>query len=71
MHKLFVQPENLRSDEYKQQLIHNSNVATQLIADISTQLTDKQRRHFNKRIDKYIRLINELAQEARPRQTGS
>ena len=71
LHKLFVQPENLRSDQYQQQLIHNSNVITQLIADISTQLTDKQRKHFNKRVDKYIKLINELAQEVRPGQTES
>ena len=71
LHKLFVQPENLRSDQYQQQLIHNSNVVTQLIADISNQLTDKQRKHFNKRVDKYIKLINELAQEVRPGQTES
>ena len=68
---LFVQPENLRSERYKQQLILNSNVITQLIADIANQLTDKQRKHFNKRIDKYIKLFTELAQDAQLQQAAS
>jgi uncharacterized protein YutE (UPF0331/DUF86 family) len=63
LQKLFVQPENLRSEYYKQQLIHNSGVITQLIADVANQLTDKQKKHLNKRIDKYIKLFNELAEE--------
>ena len=60
---LFAQPENLRTERYKQQLIHNSGVITQLIVDIGQQLTDKQRQHFNKRIDKYSKLFEELAAE--------
>jgi len=63
LHKLFVQPENLRTEHYKQQLIHNSGVITQLITDVGKQLTDKQRQHLNKRIDKYIKLFDELAAE--------
>jgi hypothetical protein len=63
LQKLFVQPENLHSEYYKQQLIHNSGVITQLIADVANQLTDKQKKHLNKRIDKYIKLFNELAEE--------
>ena len=71
LQKLFVQPENLRSERYKQQLIHNSNVITQLIADVANQLTDKQRKHLFKRIDKYIKLFSELAQDAQLQQAAS
>jgi hypothetical protein len=58
-----VQPETLRTERYKQQLIHNAGVITQLIADVGNQLTDKQQKHLFKRIDKYIKLFNELAAE--------
>ena len=64
LQKLFVQPENLRTERYKQQLIHNSGVITQLIADVGNQLTDKQQKHLFKRIDKYIKLFEELAAES-------
>ena len=63
LQKLFVQPETLRTERYKQQLIHNAGVITQLIADVGNQLTDKQKKHLFKRIDKYIKLFNELAAE--------
>ena len=63
LHDLFVNPEQLRTDRYKQQLIHNSDVITQLIADVGNQLTEKQQQHLNRRIDKYINLFNELAAE--------
>jgi hypothetical protein len=63
MQQLFVQPEQLRTEHYTQRLIHNSGVITHLIADIGNQLTDKQHQHFNKRIDKYSKLFEELAAE--------
>ncbi len=70
MHRLFVETETLRSAAYQQMLEHNRQVVTRLIVDISTTLSDKQRRHFNKRIDKYSKLFMELAQEGQPRQAA-
>jgi len=63
MQNLFVQPEQLRTERYKQQLIHNTDVITQLIADVANQLTDKQHQHLNKRIDKYRKLVEDLVAE--------
>ena len=64
LQKLFVEPETLRSERYKQQLIHNAGIITQLITDIANQLTEKQKKHLFKRIDKYIKLFDDLAKEA-------
>jgi hypothetical protein len=64
LQKLFVEPETLRSERYKQQLIHNAGIITQLITDVANQLTEKQQKHLFKRIDKYIKLFDELAAEA-------
>ena len=64
LQKLFVQPETLRSERYKQQLIHNAKIITQLIADVANQLTDKQKKHLFKRIDKYIKLFKDLTEES-------
>ena len=71
MHTLFVNTETLRSTSYKHMLEHNRQVVTHLIVDISKTLSDKQRKHFNKRVDKYIKLFSELAQQAQPRQAAS
>ncbi len=71
MHTLFVNTETLRSTRYKHMLEHNRQVVTHLIVDISKTLSDKQHKHFNKRVDKYIKLFSELAQEAQPRQAAS
>ena len=70
LQKLFVQPETLRSERYKQQLIHNADVITRLIADVANHLTDKQQKHLFKRIDKYIKLFDELAEEAQPQKAA-
>jgi hypothetical protein len=64
LQKLFVEPETLRSDRYNQQLIHNAGIISQLITDVANQLTEKQQKHLFKRIDKYIKLFDELAAEA-------
>ena len=71
MHTLFVNTETLRSTSYKHMLEHNRQLVTRLIVDLSKTLSDKQRKHFNKRVDKYIKLFSELAQEAQPRQAAS
>lgn len=71
MHRLFVDTESLRTATYKHMLEHNRQVVTRLIVDISRTLSDKQRQHFNKRADKYIRLFGELVQDAPPRQAAS
>ena len=70
LQKLFVQPETLRSERYKQQLIHNAGIITRLIADVANQLTEKQQKHLFKRIDKYIKLFDELAEEAQPQKAA-
>jgi len=71
MHTLFVNTETLRSASYKHMLEHNRQLVSRLIVDVSKTLSDKQRKHFNKRIDKYIKLFSELVQEAQPRQAAS
>lgn len=70
MHTLFVNTETLRSASYQYMLEHNRQVVTRLIVDISKTLSDKQRLHFNKRVDKYIKLFSELAQEAGSQQAA-
>ena len=70
LQKLFVEPETLRSDRYNQQLIHNAGIISHLITDVANQLTDKQQKHLFKRIDKYIKLFDELAEEAQPQQAA-
>ncbi len=63
MQTLFVDPESLRSATYKHMLEHNRQVISRLIVDVAHTLTDKQRRHFNQRVDKYVKLFHELAAE--------
>jgi hypothetical protein len=66
MQTLFVNPESLRSNTYKQMLEHNRQVITRLIVAIAHTLSDEQHQYFNERIDKYVKLFNELAAEAQP-----
>ena len=64
MQTLFVNPESLRSVTYKHILEHNRQVITRLIVDVAHTLSDTQRQHLNQRLDKYITLFNDLAQQA-------
>lgn len=64
MHTLFVNTETLRSVTYKHMLEHNRQVITRLIVDVAETLSVQQRAHLNQRIDKYITLFTELAQQA-------
>jgi hypothetical protein len=47
-------------------LEHNRQVITRLIVAIAHTLSDEQHQYFNERIDKYVKLFNELAAEAQP-----
>lgn len=64
MQTLFVNSESLRSVTYKHMLEHNRQVINRLIVDVAQTLNDSQRQHLNQRIDKYIGLFTELAQQA-------
>jgi hypothetical protein len=66
MQTLFVNTESLRSNTYKHMLEHNRQVITRLIVAMAHTLSDEQHQYFNKRIDKYVKLFNELAAEAQP-----
>ena len=60
-------------DQFLEELLipYEADEVTRLIVDISKTLSDKQRKHFNKRVDKYIKLFSELAQDAQLQQAAS
>lgn len=64
MQTLFANTESLRSVTYRHMLEHNRQVITRLIVDVAQSLSDQQREHLNQRIDKYITLFTDLAQQA-------
>ena len=63
MQMLFVNSASLRSVTYNHMLEHNRQVIACLIVDMADTLSDSQRQYLNGRIDKYIKLFNELAAE--------
>lgn len=66
MQTLFVNTESLRSNTYKHMLEYNRQIITHLIVAMAHTLSDEQHQYFNERIDKYVKLFNELAAEAQP-----
>lgn len=51
--------------ELKERMDHNQTISYQLIADHLNGLSNEQKKHLNKKLDDYIRILTELANETK------
>ncbi len=58
---LIVEPEQLWSDEYRAAIEHNKQASILLVYDLFSQLTDKQMKHLNRKLDSTIEDLEQLS----------
>lgn len=63
IHRLFVEPEQLWSDDYRQLIEHNVELSQTLIISVQAELSAKQHRHLKRELQQWIELLDELATE--------
>ncbi|WP_144206972.1 DUF6279 family lipoprotein [Shewanella donghaensis] len=61
MRLLMTQPDELKSEIYQENANENTRLFGQLMIDINNSLSDKQRRHLNKKVAELIVDLNELS----------
>lgn len=64
LNRLFVQPEKLRSADYQHKTAINVQHTINLIITLQNSLTERQRHHLDKKLDKWQLIFSELSAEA-------
>ena len=62
---LIVEPEQLWSDEYRAAIEHNKQASIFLVFDLFSQLTDRQMKHLNRKLDSTIEDLEQLSTDNR------
>jgi hypothetical protein len=58
---LIVNPESLWTDEYRAAIEHNKQASILLVYDLFSQLTDRQMKHLNRKLDNTIEDLEQLS----------
>ena len=61
LRSLLINNESRHNDAYQKKFENNRRVLTQLIVDISSTMEPDQKKYLNQRIDKFIKLFNDLS----------
>jgi len=67
---LLINNESRHNDAYQQKFENNRRVLTQLIVDISSMMETDQKKYLNQRINKFIKLFNDLSRQGNEQQAS-